>query len=78
MKHKDRHDKVHTHAISQAWQKVAARLRVKAQLNARAEAHCRKGLLTSAMAHWRVLQLRRNIQTMWNRVGGFFLIPSVT
>jgi len=53
----------------QAWCLVAAGLRKKAELNIRAEVHFKRGLATSAVAHWRVLHLRRNIQAMWKRVG---------
>lgn len=51
----------------QAWRIVAAQLLKRAEASARAAAHYRRGLLTSALAHWRVLHLRHGMQAMWGR-----------
>ncbi len=51
-----------------AWRLVAAGLRRVAEECDRAERHLHRCLLTAALAHWRVLHLRRRIQGMWREV----------
>ena len=53
--------------ILQAWRIVAAQLQKRAEASTRAAAHYRRSLLTSALAHWRVLHLRLGMQGVWAR-----------
>lgn len=57
--------------IMAAWRGVAGAAARKQVLLARAGAHYLRRLLTCAMAHWRLLQLRANVRLRWDKVSVF-------
>ncbi|GAX86640.1 hypothetical protein CEUSTIGMA_g14048.t1, partial [Chlamydomonas eustigma] len=53
----------------QAWHQVATMLHYRSSQSSLAGEHYRRGMLVSAIAHWRVLHLRSKIQALWKQVG---------